>query len=61
MMHTAACNILKPAYLHRTNTPAPMSSAAENVTVKVITSFRRLISGRYGRLSGVEVAVLLAA
>jgi hypothetical protein len=34
MMHTAACHIRMPAYWHKTNTPAPISSAAEMLTVK---------------------------
>jgi hypothetical protein len=41
-MHTAACHTRSPAYRHKTNTAAPISSAAESVTVKAITSFHRL-------------------
>ena len=42
---TAACNILNPANRHKRNTPAPSISAAESVTVKVITSFHFWSSG----------------
>src|SRR5260370_9695212 len=45
MMHTAACNIRNPAYRHKTYTPAPISSAAENVTVKAITSLHHRLPG----------------
>jgi hypothetical protein len=61
MTHTAACNIRNPAYRHKTYTPAPISSAAENVTVKAITSFRYLFGQIDAASSGVEAAVRLAA
>jgi hypothetical protein len=41
MTHTAACHTRSPAYRHKRNTPAPISSAAEIDTVKAITSFQR--------------------
>ena len=41
MTHTAACHTRSPAYRHKRNTPAPISSAAEIDTVKAITSFHR--------------------
>ena len=44
-MHTAACNIFRPAYRHKRNTPAPSIRAAESVTVNVITSFHRWFAG----------------
>jgi hypothetical protein len=40
MTHTAACQIRSPAYRHRITTPVPSISAAEIVTVKLITSFQ---------------------
>ena len=43
MMHTVACHIRKPAYRHKMNTPAPISSAAESVTVKARHLLSRLI------------------
>src|SRR6266516_1891708 len=61
MMHTAACHTRSPEYRQRTNTPAPISSAAEIDTVKAITSFHRLSVGRYRPLSGVEATAHLAA
>ena len=48
-MHTAACHIRSPAYRHKTNTAAPISSAAEIDTVKAITSFHRSTRSRIGR------------
>src|SRR5580658_9730457 len=44
MMHTAACHICMPAYRHKTNTPAPISSAAEMLTVKAHHLLSPLIS-----------------
>ena len=43
MMHTAACHIRMPAYRHKTNTPAPISSAAEMLTVKALHLLSRLV------------------
>ena len=47
MMHTAACHARSPAYRHKTNTAAPISSAAEIDTVKAITSFHRSSRNRH--------------
>jgi hypothetical protein len=49
MMHTAACHIRMPAYRHKTNTPAPISSAAEMLTVKARHLLSSLDSRRLAR------------
>src|SRR6266700_368674 len=61
MTHTAACHTRNPAYRHKRNTPAPISSAAEIDTVKAITSFHRLSASPCRPLSGVEATAHLAA
>jgi hypothetical protein len=45
MTHTAACHIRSPEYRHKMTTPAPISRAAESVTVNPITSFLRWFTG----------------
>jgi hypothetical protein len=62
MMHTAACHIRIPAYRQSMNTAAPIRSAADIVTVKVITSSHcRFLVWFPARLSVAVAAGHLAA
>jgi hypothetical protein len=50
MMHTAACQNFRPAYLHSTNTVTVSSSATDRVTVKHSPPFQARGQFRAGRL-----------